>query len=150
MHTRARMYAPKGIIIVHGRVHANKKAHAALLSSTHVCTLRTPPSRPITHCVHMCTHRACTACTACTFARSCVRIRTQLRAFLHAARVFGTVLAVHNLDPQSRCLRPRIKQAACMRTQRARSARGSACTFSVKKTESVRKICMQRLQMCKM
>ena len=33
---------------------------------------------------------------AYTFARSCVRFRTQLRAFLHAARVVGTVLAVRN------------------------------------------------------
>ena len=32
-----------------------------MAGSSHSCTLRTPPSRPITHCVHMCTHRACTA-----------------------------------------------------------------------------------------
>ena len=36
------------------------------------------------------------SCTACTYTCSCVRFRTQLRAFLHAARVVGTVLAVRN------------------------------------------------------
>ena len=64
-----------------------------MAGSSHSCTLRTPPSRPITHCVHMRTQLLPVSYTACTFARSCVRFRTQLRAFLHAARVVGTVLA---------------------------------------------------------
>ena len=65
-----------------------------MAGSSHSCTLRTPPSRPITHCVHMRTQLLPVSYTACTFARSCVRFRTQLRAFLHAARLVGTVLAV--------------------------------------------------------
>ena len=101
--------------------------------SSHPCTLRTPPSRPITHCVHMRTQLLPVSYTACTFARSCVRFRTQLRAFLHAARVVGTVLArvITLLTPPyarcvrayAACLRPRF-HAACMRTQRADRRRG--------------------------
>ena len=49
-----------------------------MAGSSHSCTLRTPPSRPITHCVHMRTQLLPVSYTACTFARSCV-------AFPHAA-----------------------------------------------------------------
>ena len=70
---------------------------------------------------------------ACTFARSCVRFRTQLRAFLHAARVVGTVLASRNHAAYApvRTLRACVRTvitfpyaAACMRTQRADRRRG--------------------------
>ena len=41
-----------------------------MAGSSHSCTLRTPPSRPITHCVHMRTQLLPVSYTACTFARS--------------------------------------------------------------------------------
>ena len=125
--------------------------------------LLTPPSRPITHCVHMRTqllphpyavrtphsrstsslpqppptrprqslqglpmtiHSSRVGCRYVLYSRSVrfawapssarkvkMRIRTQLRAFLHAARVVGTVLAVRNHAAYApvRTLRARVR-----------------------------------------